>query len=223
MLQEKWLKRVFEHAKHVDEYLANEGGKYQRVFTALYGSQNYGLATEASDVDTRSVVVPTFETLALKGNSFKKELTLDNEKVVVLSFADLLAELRKGSPQAVELLDTQYVDVPVKFEKVYTRLVDRVYQLSHLAEAGYVRSVCGWLLSYLDQETEKAAARADYLYKHLQGYLVEAECDFPALGPCDKETLKSFLCLLKDKRYYGGNEGTDQYLQELYLKACRLV
>ena len=45
-MDEKVLKRVFEHAEYVEKQLPD----YPRIFTALQGSQNYGLADAESDV-----------------------------------------------------------------------------------------------------------------------------------------------------------------------------
>ena len=45
-----------EHVKAVDEWCVKND--YFRVATFLIGSQNYGVSTLESDVDTKSIVVP---------------------------------------------------------------------------------------------------------------------------------------------------------------------
>ena len=42
----------------------------------LYGSQNYGLATKNSDVDTKVILIPTLEDLCSKKAGFVKEYKL---------------------------------------------------------------------------------------------------------------------------------------------------
>ena len=46
--------------------MACDHNAYERavMFTCLYGSQNYGLATDASDVDTKSYVFPSIRDAA---------------------------------------------------------------------------------------------------------------------------------------------------------------
>ena len=40
--------------------------EYQILGIFLYGSQNYNIATEKSDVDTKAIIIPTVEQLAFK-------------------------------------------------------------------------------------------------------------------------------------------------------------
>ena len=53
----------------------------QIIGVFLYGSQNYGLATENSDVDTKVIIIPTLEDLCLKKAGFVKEYKYNDEKV----------------------------------------------------------------------------------------------------------------------------------------------
>ena len=40
--------------------------EYQILGIFLYGSQNYNIATEKSDVDTKAIIIPTVEQLAFE-------------------------------------------------------------------------------------------------------------------------------------------------------------
>ena len=56
----KWQARVWQHYNHLLKYVEED-----YVFGVfLVGSQNYGLATSDSDVDTKAVVLPTLKDLA---------------------------------------------------------------------------------------------------------------------------------------------------------------
>ena len=52
-------KRVQEHAQYVEKKYP----EYIRFFTALQFSQNYGVSDEYSDIDTKTLIIPTFKEL----------------------------------------------------------------------------------------------------------------------------------------------------------------
>lgn len=83
--------------------------------TFLYGSQNYGLDTEESDIDTVSLYIPTIKTLS-RENSHTRLLAMENkfndyctEPSRVkdhVGFRDIrlwIEGLKKGNPNAIEL------------------------------------------------------------------------------------------------------------------------
>ena len=55
MKMDKIQNRVEEHAEYVDTQIGEE----VRFVTALQGSQNYQMSDEHSDVDTKSIVIPS--------------------------------------------------------------------------------------------------------------------------------------------------------------------
>lgn len=60
--------------------IVKEIDNYNCIFTGLYGSQNYGLATADSDIDTKSIVIPNFHTLVMSKKPFSKTYILDNNE-----------------------------------------------------------------------------------------------------------------------------------------------
>ena len=80
-MDEKVLKRVFEHA----EYVENQLPDYSRIFTALQGSQNYGLADVESDVDTKTLVLPMFKELVFA----KKHISTTLKVAPTIEHADV--------------------------------------------------------------------------------------------------------------------------------------
>lgn len=81
------------------------------VFTAVYGSQNYNLHTEESDVDTKTVVVPTLSQFVRGDNKVSLEYhygenNCDNNEVKdVMNFFN---NLRKCNPAYLETLFSKY-------------------------------------------------------------------------------------------------------------------
>lgn len=89
------------------------------VFTALYGSQNYNLDCDNSDVDTKTVVVPTLSQFVRNKSkvSLVHEYGLNNqdnnEVKDVMSFFE---NLRKCNPAYLEVLFTKHSDYTRNFE-----------------------------------------------------------------------------------------------------------
>ena len=76
--EEKIMKRVQEHYN----YLKEKG--FEIVFLALQGSQNYGLDVYdedyISDVDTKAVILPSFEDFIYGRKLYSETLVLENNE-----------------------------------------------------------------------------------------------------------------------------------------------
>ena len=149
---EEILKKVFEHAQKVDEWCAKHNTI--RIFTALYGSQNYGTDTEFSDVDTKSVVIAPL-TKWLWGDIGEANLVLDMEDgshAEIKHCAAMFKQYIKGNINFLETLFTPYVDVAPGFEWVYTQLIDAA---DKIADYNKYRQAFVWL-GYINQQLKKA-------------------------------------------------------------------
>lgn len=74
----------------------------------LYGSQNYGLSTQYSDVDAVAIVFPTYKNIVFKEKDVYKEITGGNGNFHYQEVRDFFNQLRKGNPNAIEILTTNY-------------------------------------------------------------------------------------------------------------------
>ena len=112
--------RVREHADFVD---ANVKG-HVRFFTALQGSQNYGLDDQFSDVDTKSLFVPTFGSL------------VHGSKRLGTTFL-------KQNVNFLEILFTPYVSVAPGFQPFYDELYAMRETVAHYNPYQALRTMCG--------------------------------------------------------------------------------
>ena len=76
--------------------------KFLGIF--LYGSQNYGLATEESDVDSIAIVIPTIEDIILRKPICKEIIFENGEHCNVKDIREVVKEWKKQSLQQKELL-----------------------------------------------------------------------------------------------------------------------
>lgn len=143
-MDEKVLKRVFEHA----EYVENKMPDYPRIFTALQGSQNYGLADAESDVDTKTLVIPVFEELVFAKSrvSTTLEVTPTIEHADVKDVREMFNCFRKQNINFLEILFTPYVDVNPLFTDHYAALFDEREAIAHLNPYQGLRAMVGHLM-----------------------------------------------------------------------------
>lgn len=146
------LERVFAHAQKVDEWCAKNGGI--RVMTALFGSQNYGLATTKSDVDTKSIIVPDLRDWTWGDtDKYNKTLEMENgEHAETKAIADMFKQYIKGNINFLETLYTEYVDIAPGWEWLYDTLLG---VRDNISRHNLYKSAKCWL-GYESQALERA-------------------------------------------------------------------
>lgn len=82
---------------------------YTFYFCALYGSQNYGLDTEDSDVDTKIAVIPSGKDIVLGYEKLSTTLRLEDGSVCeVKDIREMANQFYKGNINFTEMLYTPY-------------------------------------------------------------------------------------------------------------------
>lgn len=146
------LQKVFEHAEYVDQWCAKHGGI--RIMTALFGSQNYGLDTEHSDVDTKSVIIPELNDWTW-GDIEKYNTTLempDGSHAELKAFPSMCKQWIKCNINFLETLYTEYVDIAPGWEWVYNELLG---VRDNISRHNLFRMGKTWL-GYMNQAIERA-------------------------------------------------------------------
>lgn len=90
----------------------------------LYGSQNYGTDIETSDVDTKCLVVPTFEDII--SNEVKSNKTIDFGKsgiCTVIDIREYIKEVKKQNINFLEIMFTNYYIINTKYRPFWNQLV----------------------------------------------------------------------------------------------------
>ena len=104
-------------AAHADKVI-KKYGKENVLGVFLYGSQNYNLATENSDVDTVAIIVPTFSDLCLR-SPISKELNINEEHCIVKDIREYMKMIRKQNINFTETLFTEYFWVNPKYKTIW--------------------------------------------------------------------------------------------------------
>ena len=103
-----------EHVKTVDEWCVKND--YLRVATFLIGSQNYGVSTLESDVDTKSIVIPKdFHSLMYNShcslNLMVPSMSNSTGEANIQDWITFINCLKKGNPNFIETLYTNFCDI----------------------------------------------------------------------------------------------------------------
>ena len=110
----------------------------------LYGSQNYGLDTPESDIDTKCVVIPSFRDICNNAQlvSFTHVLE-NNEHIEFKDIRLMLGEFLKQNMNFVEILFTKYCIVNELYAPIWTQLVERNEQIARYDRVRTVRVMAG--------------------------------------------------------------------------------
>ena len=98
----KTYNKILEHLQAAIDYGID---RESIVGVFLYGSQNYNVDTDSSDVDTYVVIAPTIKDAILKEGYFVKQLNLPNgEHCTLMDIRHYVKNLKKQSVNFVETL-----------------------------------------------------------------------------------------------------------------------
>ena len=111
-------KDILNRVTYDYEYVTGLG--YNVFCVALTGSQNYGLAYEKSDIDTKAIVVPSFKDMVMNKKPVSETIVLPtNEHIDVKDVRLYIDLLKRDSPQWLETVFTPWNYISVRYKKYW--------------------------------------------------------------------------------------------------------
>lgn len=143
----------------------------------LYGSQNYRTETENSDVDTKAIIIPTFEELVFK-RPISRELVLpNNEHCEVKDIREMVSNFRKQNINFIEILYTDYCWINPKYMEVWDKyFLSMREKISHYDRQKCVNSISHQALHTIRQNRNDGKKISNGL--RLQEFLSLYTCGF---------------------------------------------
>jgi len=135
---DKIIKRLQEHYNEVEKM------GYEIVGVFLQGSQNYELAYENSDIDSKAIILPRFEDFVLNKTPVSTTHVLENDEHVDLKDIRLMFEcFKKQNINFVEILFTKYKIMNPKYEKLFQPLIDNNELIARYNNYAAVNCIAG--------------------------------------------------------------------------------
>ena len=134
------MKRLKEHYEEAKQHFPED----RIVGIFLQGSQNYGLETELSDVDTKLVIVPTFEEIAMNKPLVSTTHVRENDEHI--DFKDVRAMLqlfKKQNMNFLEILFTEYYIINPLYKDAWEKLVVQRENIARYNSITNIRAMKG--------------------------------------------------------------------------------
>ena len=142
--EDKKIKEILtEYCKEV----TNRYPKNRFVFLGLYGSQNYGLDTPESDVDVKTIIVPTKRGLILDRKKVSTEIFTNEGMNLVQDIRLMCNSFFKGNINFLEILFTDYRIHNVKYENAIFKLFQNKDIIANRDPMNLFRVCKGMILS----------------------------------------------------------------------------
>ena len=141
--KEKINKALQEHYNEALQYFPEE----QILGIFLQGSQNYGLDCEGSDIDTKLIVIPSFEDICF--NKKPKSHTHVRKNDEHIDFKDIrlmFQTFRKQNINFIEILFTEFKIINTDYKDLWNKLIKYKEELARYNEFKAVKCIKGMAL-----------------------------------------------------------------------------
>jgi len=154
MMKEKIFKTLKEHEEYVRAYYPTT----TILGTFLYGSQNYQVDTPESDVDTITILIPSFQDLVF-GEYVSKELVMPagtHEHCIVKDIREIVKQWKKQSLNFLEILFTDYYILNPAFQKEWNEILKEREFIARMDLNKAIKAIYGQAKhTYLQDKTDK--------------------------------------------------------------------
>lgn len=151
----KIYKSMEIHSKVAHELFPNN-----IVMLALQGSQNYGLETENSDVDTKLLITPSFDDIAyLRQPKSHTHVLPNNEHLDYKDVRLYFDAIKKQNPNFIEILFTDYYQIGADYTDLIEELISKREEIGRSNPLATIKAIKGSLLNkihcYKNPSTDK--------------------------------------------------------------------
>ena len=140
------------------QFAINKGIKEEQILGIFaYGSMNYGFFNqEKSDVDSKIILIPTFEEFCLNKNWYSKEFqTEENEHIEVKDIRLMREMWQKQNINFIEILFTEYFILNSKYQQLFNHYFKNNREdIAHYDREKTIKSICGQIIHTLKQDRE---------------------------------------------------------------------
>lgn len=134
--------RIYSRLREDFDYVTSLGYNVLGVF--LQGSQNYNLDYEGSDIDTKAILVPSFDDFVLNKKPVSTTLIKEDNSHIDLKDIRLMHDcFRKQNINFIEILFTKYKYLNHEYESLYQPMFDNNERIAHYNNYAAVNCIAG--------------------------------------------------------------------------------
>ena len=161
---DEWImNRIQEHYEEAKEYF--DENRIVGIF--CQGSQNYGLDYENSDIDTKLIVVPTFEEIAFnKKPHSTTHVRANNEHIDFKDIRLYIETFRKQNLNFLEILFTPYKIVNPQYAEWWNILVENREEIAHYDIHRAIKSMKGIAMEKYHAMEHRYPSKIDIIDKY---------------------------------------------------------
>ena len=234
--------KIYDRLSHDELYVRKLGYEVFGVF--LQGSQNYNLDYDGSDIDTKCIVIPTLEDILLNKKPVSTTLILEDNSHIDVKDIRLMWEcFRKQNINFLEILFTDYFNVPYKYGKYWQRMLDINEDIAHYNNYAAVNCIAGMVFEknaalchpyptlkekiekygYDNKQLHHIVRCAEFLDRYIEG-VPYAECLIPT-NPQQLVDIKASYIYNLDEAKQIAKETVDtvKAVKELYMEQHECV
>lgn len=159
----KIMERLQDHLDEARQYFKDE----QIVGIFLQGSQNYGLDIPTSDIDTKLIVVPSFQDICLNRKPISTTHIRENEEHTDWKDIRLYMEtFRKQNLNFLEILFTEFYIINPMYEEQWMRLVEHREEIARMNPFRAVKSMKGIAMEKYHAMEHRYPSKIDLIDKY---------------------------------------------------------
>ena len=132
------------------------------AFIGLYGSQNYKMDNEDSDVDCQCFFFPTAEEVIFNKTFHSTTIDTGHGECVLKDIRQMFDELRKSSPNILEVLGSKYIIVNRDYHKLFQDMANQIDTIARLNEYKLLKGYEGLYHRYT-KDNPKETKNTKYL------------------------------------------------------------
>ena len=133
---------IYERLKDDFNYVSSLGYNVLGIF--LQGSQNYNLSYEGSDIDTKAILIPSFEDFVLNKKPVSTTLIREDNSHIDIKDIRLMHEcFKKQNINFIENLFTQYKYLNPDYAALYQPMFDNNELIAHYNNYAAINCIAG--------------------------------------------------------------------------------
>ena len=149
-IEQRWMEILHQQLKEV----VYHGISFTRIaFISIYGSQNYHLAGPRSDIDSECFIFPAMDDLCFAKTPTSFKISTEYGDIYVKDIRLMFDELRKCSPNILELLASNYIWINKEYQYYILSILKNVDTFAKLNTYKLLKGLEGLVKRYCTPST----------------------------------------------------------------------